>query len=109
MFQAGSDRGNNTLTNAGNDRLFRRTTNQLFQVGSNGHSCTNSKFDTIFGDRAKNRFSTSLRIRAINDLRINTGSNRVHYVTAGKVNGCRTVEIQIDPGTLRRNDRVDDA
>ena len=106
MF-GGTDGRDDALADAGNDRLFRRSANQLLQVRADRHPGSNAQFHAVLGDGAERRLAAAARIGTIDDLRMDAGPHRIHHIASRQVDGRRSIEVQVDVRPMRRDDGMD--
>ena len=81
--------------------FFSGTTDELTDVGTNGHTGFGNQLDTVFG-YSRNR-------RCINDFGVHTHLHGFEDVTSGEINRRSHLEGQIDTCFARRNEGVYDA
>ena len=67
------------------------------------------KLDAVLGDGAERGFAAAPGVRTIDDLGVHAGTNCIEDVTAGQIDGGRTIKVEVDPRALGRDDGVDHA
>ena len=76
------------------------------QVGAHGHAGADLQLDAVFGDRAQRRLLRLLRVGAVDHFGVDARPHRFQHVATGQVDGRRAVEVEIDVGPVRRDDRL---
>ena len=86
MAVRGTNSGNNTLTNTGNNCRLSCTAYQTVNIGTNGYSCLNLQLNTIA--------SHSRNHRCLNNLWINTHLHCFQHITTSQIYSGRTLKRQ---------------
>ena len=86
--------------NAGNDRFFGGSPDQLQQIRADCHPYVDAELDAVSCDCAQRVLAAKLRIGAVDHLGRDAGTHRVEHISAGEINCGRTVEVQVDVGTI---------
>ena len=95
------------MAHAGDDGFFRRTADELREVGPHGHTGLHAHFNAILGDRRETAGRAAMRIGTINHARTNAGVHRFERVATREIDGGRLIEIEFDTGALRGDQRAD--
>ena len=109
MILGRADRRDDALADAGDDRFLGRPADELRQVRPHRHAGPHQQLDAVLGHGAQRRAARFLRVGAVDHLRIDARPHRVEHVAAGQVDRRRPVEVEVDVGPMRGDDRVDHA
>ena len=81
-----ADGSDDSLADAGDDRLFRGAANEPLNIRPDGHPGLGPELNTILGHGVDGVF-TLFRIGAINHLGIDAGLNRIQDIASGQIDG----------------------
>ena len=98
---AETDCRDDPFAHSGDDRVFSRTTDEPFQIGTNRDSRSNAKLDTVFGDSAQSCLVRLFGVGAVDHFGINARLNRIQHVTSRKVDCRSSVEVEVDVRPVR--------
>ena len=79
------------------------------KIRSHRDARPHQQLDAVLGDGAQRRAARFFGIGAIDHFRVNARPHGVEHIAPGQVDGGRPIEIEIDIGPVRRDQRVDHA
>ena len=103
-----ADRRDDPLADPRDDRLLGGPADELRDVRADGDAGPDLQLDAVFGNGRQRRLAADL-VRAVDDLRIDARLDGVEDVAAGQIDGAGPVEVEIDVGPLRGDQRPGDA
>ncbi len=96
-----TDGRHDAFANAGDNRLFAGTTDELLDAGAHGNTGNGVQLDTVKGHCGN--------LRGRDDLRVHGHLHGLEHVTAGKVDGGCFLEVELDVCLVGGNERLNHA
>ena len=95
-----TDRRDDTFAHTCQRGFLAGTADQLFDIGTHRHARLGDQLDTVFRHGRHGR--------GVDDLRVDRHLHRLEHVAARQVDRRSHLEVELNIGLLRRNERMDD-
>ena len=96
-----TDGRDDAFTDTGDDRRLAGTADQAVDIGPHGDTGLDAQLNAVLGHGTDHG--------GFNDFGVDAHLHGFEHVAAGQVDGAGPFEAQVDIGTVRRNEGVDDA
>jgi hypothetical protein len=93
----------NTLADAGDDRLLGGATDEAVELRPHGHASTGAKLNAVLADAVERRPALG-GVGAVDDLRIDARLDGVEDIATGQIDGGRGAPRQVHAGLVGGDD-----